>query len=92
MPARPGDAELLRPKYAGRSIIEVLWEDLISCIDKLMESDDYYDDDSGWDRTRTEGRAEGVAWSLAVMIQSPRTPDINLIKAEAMERWKAEQE
>jgi hypothetical protein len=92
MPRRPGDEELLRPKYAGRSIIEILWEDLIACIDKLMESDDYYDDDSGWDRTRTEGRAEGVAWSLAVMIQSPRMPDINLIKAEAMERWRAAQE
>lgn len=92
MPARPGDSELLRPVRRGGTLLDVMWADLVSCIDQLMESDDYYDDDSGWDRTRTEGRAEGVAWCIAVLTQSPRPVDIGPIKAEAMERWTAERE
>lgn len=76
----------------GPTTLDLLWADLISTIDQLMQDDEEYDDDSGWDRTRTEGRAEGVAWSIAVMVMRPNTPDINVIKAEAMERWEAMQE
>lgn len=87
MPARPGDDALLRPSYAGKSILDVLWEDLLRCVDQLMS------DDNDWsesDRARCQGRAEGVAWSIAVMTQYPRKPDINTVKQEAMERWDRE--
>jgi hypothetical protein len=75
---------------AGKSILEILWEDLMATLDTLMNSEDLVIDDP--DLNRTKGRAEGVAWSIAVMTHSPRTPDINLIKAEAMEKWEAAQE
>ena len=91
MPARKGDAELLKPKR-GASLLDTMWADLIACIDMLMQPDDYYDDDDGWDRVRMEGRAEGVAWCIAVLTQSPRPIDINIIKVEAMDRWREAQE
>lgn len=91
MPKRTGDDELLRPVRQGGTLLDIMWEDLIRCIDDLMHPDDYWDDDSGWDRTRMEGRAEGVAWCIAVLTQSPRPININAIKEEAMERWEAEQ-
>lgn len=85
-------AELFAPEPRKRTLQDIMWEDLLSCIDQLMEDDDYYEDDSAWDRTRCEGRAEGVAWCLAVLIQSPGRIDINRIKEEAMDRWRANQE
>lgn len=75
---------------SGKSIVDYLWEDLIATIDTLMNSEDLVIDDP--ELNRTKGRAEGVAWSIAVMLHSPKTPDINVIKAEAMERWEAMQD
>lgn len=94
MPRREGDEELLRPVRKGGTLLDVMWADLLSCIDALMEPDESYEDDSdsGWNRDRMEGRAEGVAWCIAVLTQSPRPVDINPIKQEAMERWQALQE
>lgn len=92
MPKRDGDDELLRPVRKGGTLLDVMWEDLVGLIDDLMHDDDYWDDDSGWNRDRTAGRAEGVAWCIAVLTQSPRPIDISAIKEEAMERWQAEQE
>lgn len=90
MPTRTGDEELLRPKRSGGTLQDIMWADLVSCIGQLMEPDEYYDDDSGWNRSWVEGRATGIAWCLAVLTHSPRGWDINVIKAEAMERWEAE--
>lgn len=73
----------------GPTLLDRMWDDLIRTIDDLMHDDEYWDDDSGWDRSRTAGRAEGVAWCIAVLTQSPGEPDINTIKAEAMERWES---
>jgi hypothetical protein len=66
-----------------------MWEDLDGCIDTLMDNDtqDLSIDDA--DLNRLKGRAEGVAWCIAVMTQSPREININAIKTEAMERWEA---
>lgn len=77
------------PIPAGPSIQDLFWAELLSIIDVLMRPDDDYDDDSGWDRTRMEGRAEGVSWCLAVMLHTPGIVDINEIKAMAMDRWEA---
>lgn len=85
MPARIGDEEILRPKRTGQSLLDIMWGDLIACIDTLMDSQDLVIDDP--ELNRLKGRAEGVAWCIAVLSQSPRPIDVNLIKAEAMERW-----
>lgn len=90
MPRRPGDDALLAIKKGG-TLLDVMWEELINLVGQLMEDDEYYDDDSGWDRGWTSGRATGVAWCIAVLTQSPRPINIEAIKEEAMERWEAEQ-
>jgi hypothetical protein len=86
MPARTGDAEMLRPKR-GQSLLETMWADLVSCIDTLMNKDEleWAFPDS---LPRLQGRAEGVAWCIAVLTQSPRIIDIEKVKIEAMERWR----
>jgi hypothetical protein len=66
-----------------------MWEDLMACIRDLMDSQDLVIDDP--DLNRLKGRAEGIAWCIAVLTQSPAKPDINVVKAEAMERWEREE-
>lgn len=77
------------PVTPGRSLVEILWEDLLSCIDRLMDKDELDLPEDDPDNNRLKGRAEGVAWCIAVILHSPKTPDINEVKAEAMERWEA---
>ena len=87
MATRPGDQELLHPKNAGKSLLQTMWDELVSCIDQLMHQDELEIEDLD----RLKGRCEGIAWCIAVLTQSPRAIDINPIKAEAMERWEATQ-
>lgn len=77
---------------AGPTLLTTMWDDLIRTIDDLMQDEDYWDDDSGWDRKWTEGRAAGISWCIAVLTQSPGRPDISIVKEEAMARWQAERE
>lgn len=77
----------------GPRLLDVLWKDLMSCVEKLMEDQLNSLAAPDWaveDRIRCQGRAEGVAYCIAVLTQSPHPVDINTIKAEAMERWEAE--
>lgn len=91
MPRRDGDDDLLRPVRNGGTLLDVMWEDLIGCIDALMSDRDGLVEWSDEDRFRCQGRAEGVAWCIAVLTQSPRPVNIAAIKDEAMERWESEQ-
>lgn len=75
---------------AGKTLLETMWDELMSCINDLMQPDEEHEDDSSWDRARVAGRAEGVSWCIAVLEHSPAPPDIKLIKSEAMERWERE--
>ena len=74
----------------GPTLLDIMWEDLLACISNLMDSQDLVIDDP--DLNRLKGRAEGIAWCIAVLTQSPAKPDVNIVKAEAMERWSAEDE
>lgn len=76
------------PVEPGKTLLDIMWEDLLACISNLMDSQDLVIDDP--DLNRLKGRAEGIAWCIAVLTQSPRPVDINAIKEEAMERWEAE--
>ena len=76
------------------TLIEIMFEDLDRLMDQLMADKMDALDAPEWDdesRYRAQGRAEGVAWCIAVLTQSPRTPNINTVKVEAMERWEARQ-
>jgi hypothetical protein len=73
------------PTAKGKSILEILWDRLIDTID-ILETERGAGE-NGPSINRIRGLAEGIAWSIAVMTHSPRDPDIDAIKAEAMERW-----
>lgn len=89
MPTRPGDDGLLNSQRRGNTLLSVIWNELDRCIDVLMHgSPDLFP----FEDARLKGRAEGVAWCIAVLTQSPRPIDINAVKAEAMERWESRNE
>lgn len=101
------DATVRREAHAGRSLIEILWEELDSIMDRLM-------DDGAPEPPRNHnaplsakeakefcnsfaewgeerGQAQGVAYALAIML-NPYQPNVPGVKAEAMERWEARQD
>jgi hypothetical protein len=89
--------ERLKGPHAGRSIIEILWEELDTIVDRL-----HADGKPGelkaltgrqiaeqWQAYGEErGQAQGVAYALAVLI-NPYAPDIEAIRAESVERRKS---
>lgn len=92
---------------AGRSLLEMLWEELDVIMDKLMEEGAPEDVPptptmenraplAAW-RTEwleygeTRGQAQGVAYAIAV-IERPYEPDVPGIKERAVERWEERQD
>ena len=80
-------SDLLRAAYAsagssmcgGKTILELLWDELDAIMDRLMSDGEAEDG-------RDPGRAEGVAYCIAVM-QNPYLPNIDAVREQAMERW-----
>lgn len=68
---------------AGKSIVEMLWEELDAIVDRIMS-------DAAAEDGRDPGRAEGVAYAIAV-INNPYGPNLDLVRGQAMERWEAGQ-
>jgi hypothetical protein len=66
----------------GKSLYEMLWDELMVVIDRLMTG-------ATADDQRDPGRAEGIAYCLAVM-QNPYLPNIDAVREQAMERWENE--
>ena len=77
------------PGKPGRSILEQIWEELDSIMDRLR-SGSPIPEAEGWtgvrDRAELRGRAQGIAYAIAVMT-NPYAPDVPKIKAEARTRW-----
>lgn len=66
-------------EYVTKSLLERMWEELDSIVERLMsgaEADD----------GRDPGRAEGVAFCIALITQ-PYAPDVDKIRQLAMERY-----
>jgi hypothetical protein len=76
MPRRGGS------QLAGRSILEHLWIELMTICDRLYTGAEAEDG-------RDPGRAEGVAYCIAVMT-NPYQPDIQAVRTEVARRWKEE--
>lgn len=68
---------------AGKSIQELVWDELLTVVDRLMT-------DQPAEDGRDPGRAEGLAFALAVF-QNPYRPNIEAIKDQAMDMWDEEQ-
>lgn len=69
---------------ASKPLIEMLWDELMAIMDRLMSDGEAEDG-------RDPGRAEGVAYCIAVF-QNPYLPNIENVRAEAMERWESAQQ
>lgn len=68
---------------AGKSITELLWDALDALMDILME----YDEQEPTEETAlTRGKAEGVAYALAVF-QNPYLPNLDAVREQAIARW-----
>lgn len=83
-------SDLLRAAYVnagsgdcgGKTILEMLWAELDAVMDRLMSEPA--------EDGRDPGRAEGVAYCIAVM-QNPYLPNIDAVRDQAMDRWEQQQ-
>jgi hypothetical protein len=66
----------------GKSILEMLWEELDTIVERLM---------GGGEAEHDIGRAQGVAYAIAV-IENPYYVDIERVRKEAMDRWEQQNE
>lgn len=67
----------------GETILELLWRELMVVIDRLM-SDGQQSGDG-----KDPGRAEGIAYAIAIM-QNPYRPSVDDVREQAMARWEEE--
>ena len=68
----------------GKSILEMLWDELDGIVERLQAGAEAEDGND-------VGRAQGVAYAIAV-IENPYHVDMERIRAEAMDRWEAQNE
>jgi len=72
-----------RPDCAGKSLLELLWDQLMGCYGELAEVD--------WDNAVNDdfllrGEATGLATAISI-ITNPYAPDVDRVRAEAAERY-----
>jgi hypothetical protein len=78
------ERQSLRPIYGGGTLIENLWAEMDSIMERLMTGQEAED---GGDRFR----AEELAWVLAI-VTNAYDPSIDRIRKETMDRWNALQD
>jgi hypothetical protein len=71
----------LRPIYGGPTLLEALWAEMDTLMERLMTGQTAED---GGDKFR----AQELAWVLAI-VTNPYEPSVDAIRAETMRRWEA---
>lgn len=72
-----------RPSYAGRSILEIIWQELDHMMEIIMDADKYdLAEPIDWYRAR----ANGIAYAIAV-IQNPYEINLSQVREQAKQRW-----
>lgn len=66
----------------GETILELMWKELMVVVDRLMTDQEAEDE-------RDPGRAEGIAYAIAIM-QNPYLPNWQSVRDEAVAKWEAE--
>lgn len=66
----------------GQTLLELMWEELMTIVDRLMTGQQAEDE-------RDPGRAEGMAYAIAIM-QNPYRPNWQGVRDQAVERWEEE--
>lgn len=90
----------------GRSLLEILWEELDDIMDRLMADgkparrgswdgpgnhDEWRAFTQSWlEYGEERGQAQGVAYAIAV-IENPYQPSVPNVKARAVDRWEERQ-
>ena len=72
---------------AGRSLLEIIEDELDDSFDALMDKDNGYDEET---LNKAKGRAEGLTFAIAI-IKGPYAPNIDAIKGQAVERYRDRQ-
>lgn len=68
---------------AGKSILELMWEELDALMEILMAPGDFeLEEELGWYR----GRGNGLATCIA-LVHNPYVPDVNAVRKLAKERY-----
>lgn len=75
----------LRPVYGGPTLLEALWSEMDAIVERLM-SDGGQNEDGG-----DKFRAEELAWVIAI-VTNAYSPSMDLVRAEAMRRYREEAE
>lgn len=70
-------------QYAGRSIQDMLWEELFAIYERLVTKVSANPDID-------KGQAQGVAFAIATM-RNPHRPDVIAVSIELKERWNESQ-
>jgi hypothetical protein len=87
-------------QLAGKSILDILWEELDSVFDQLMEEGEPDVDPTKQPSTAAtryrewgelRGQAQGLAYAIAVMT-NPYEVDVPAIKVQVRERYEAANE
>lgn len=65
------------PSCAGKSLLEIMWEELDTIVERMMAGAGAEDD---------KGMALGVAYCIAV-VTNPYYVNVEAVREEAMERW-----
>lgn len=79
--AHAHEEEPMAPQYAGKSLIEMIWDQLDEVMDRLMD---------GSAEETDKGKAFGIATSLAILRNPYDVPAaLEAVRAEAMERWES---
>ena len=81
-------SDLLRAAYVnaggsacgGKSLYEMVWEEMMAITDRLMTGQESEDD---------VGAARAIAWVIAVM-QNPYLPSVDSVREQVMARWEEE--
>jgi hypothetical protein len=97
----------LAPIYGGPTLLEALWNEMDRLMEGLMtgveneedicgRGDEHGDPNVEGDRCEHEDngdkyRAQELAWVLAI-VENAYEPDVNRIRAKAMDRWNESQE
>ena len=74
----------LRAVYGGPTLLEALWAEMDTLMERLMTGAESED---GGDRFR----AEELCWVLSI-VTSPYNPSMDAIRAETMRRWNEQQQ
>lgn len=84
-----------RPSCGGKSILEMIWDQLMEVYEELATSRPLVIDDFHEDRCRREdameygqvrGQALGLATAIAILV-NPYAPNVDAVRAEAKTRW-----